>query len=189
MDTVSPSLPAALGDRSLQDYLPREIPEAFIRKYFTLTDADLAEIERCRGSVNKLGFAVQLCTLRWQGHFLPDTRDLPPVVLEMLAQQLGVLPLPIPDYPQNEKTRWEHLERIREHLGFVKYDDTARQQLLRYVQERAATVPRLTVLQTLACQWLYTARVVRPGRTTLRDSLAALGKPPSRRCMRQSIAG
>lgn len=173
MDTLSPP-PAAPVDREGQDRLPGEIPEDLLRKYFTLTDTDLAEIERCRGLVNKLGFAVQLCTLRWQGHFLSDTRDLPPAVLDVLAQQLGALPLPIPDYPQNEKTRWEHLERIREHLGFVKCDEAARQHLLRYIQECAATVPRITGLLTLACQWLYTAQIVRPGRTTLRELIGSV---------------
>jgi hypothetical protein len=26
---------------------------------------------------NKLSFAVHLCTLRWRGHFLRDTREIP----------------------------------------------------------------------------------------------------------------
>ena len=45
--------------------------------------------------VNKLGFAVQLCTLRWQGYFLGDTRGLPATVLETLARQLGLLAMSI----------------------------------------------------------------------------------------------
>lgn len=30
-------------------------------------------------------------------------------------------------------------------------------------------MPRTTTLQTLACQWLYAERIMRPGRTTLRE--------------------
>jgi hypothetical protein len=62
-------------------------------------------------SLRKFGFAVQLCTLRWQGYFLGETRGLSTPVLETLARQLGLLPMSIDDYPPNEKTRWEHLER------------------------------------------------------------------------------
>jgi dTDP-4-amino-4,6-dideoxygalactose transaminase len=51
------------------------------------------------------------------------------LMTRLLAEIPGITPLPIPDYPQNEKTRWEHLERIREHLGFVKCDEAARQHL------------------------------------------------------------
>jgi Domain of unknown function (DUF4158) len=73
--------------------------------------------------------AVQLCTLRWQGYFLGDTRGLPAPVLETIARQLGLLSMSIDDYPQNEKTRWEHLERIRQHLRFQQCDNFQRQRL------------------------------------------------------------
>ena len=81
-----------LDDVDAAERLPAEIEPAILRKYFSLTRADLDEVERCRGPANKLGFGVQLCTLRWRGHFLPDTRAVPPVVLEVLAPQLGLLP-------------------------------------------------------------------------------------------------
>jgi len=55
--------------------------------------------------INKVGFAVQLCTLRWRGHFLRDTHEMPTAVLETITSQLGLLPIPIDTYPQNEKTR------------------------------------------------------------------------------------
>jgi Domain of unknown function (DUF4158) len=45
-----------------------------------------------------LGFAVQLCTLRWHGYFLPDTRDVPPSVVEMIGSQLGLLPVSLDGY-------------------------------------------------------------------------------------------
>ena len=91
------SLPEPFTNSEPQDRLPPEIDAAVLRKYFTLSDADLVQVEQCRASVNRLGFAVQLCALRWRGHFLPDTQDLPRAVLETLAPQLGVLAMPIPE--------------------------------------------------------------------------------------------
>ena len=58
------------------EQLPETLDPESPRKYFTLTETDLQEVAVCRGVVNKLGFAVQLCTLRWQGYFLGDTRGL-----------------------------------------------------------------------------------------------------------------
>ena len=49
--------------------LPQDIDPDTLRKYFTLTRPDLEQVDQCRGATNKLGFAVQLCTLRWRGHF------------------------------------------------------------------------------------------------------------------------
>jgi len=77
--------------------LPAEIEAADLRKYFSLTIADREQVERCRGPANKLGFSVQLCTLRWRGHFLPDTRDVPAAVVDVLAPQLSLLPMRIAD--------------------------------------------------------------------------------------------
>jgi hypothetical protein len=112
--------------------LPSEVDVVILRKYFSLTIADLEQVERCRGPANKIGFSVQLCTLRWRGHFLPDTRDVPAAVLEVLAPQLGLLPMLIAEYPQDEKTRFVHLERIRRHLGFVRCDQAQRSTSRRF---------------------------------------------------------
>jgi hypothetical protein len=65
--------------------LPEDIDDDALRKYFTLTKPDLEQVAQCRGPTNRLGFAVQLCTLRWHGYFLPDTTDVPASVIERLA--------------------------------------------------------------------------------------------------------
>ena len=127
--------------------LPETLDPESLRKYFTLTETDLQEVAVCRGVVNKLGFAVQLCTLRWQGYFLGDTRGLPAPVLETIARQLGLLSMSIDDYPQNEKTRWEHLERIRQHLRFQQCDNFQRQRLLKHLTKTAQALPRSDALR------------------------------------------
>jgi hypothetical protein len=71
--------------------LPDEIDDDTLRKYFTLTRPDVEQVNQCRGPANRLGFAVQLCTLRWHGYFLADTRAVPPSVVEMIGSQFGVV--------------------------------------------------------------------------------------------------
>ena len=169
--------PAAIDDPTsppeAAERLPDEIDGDTIRKYFTLTRSDLEQVEQCRGAVNKVGFAIQLCTLRWQGYFLPDTRNLPAGVIEMVATQTGVLPLPIDGYPQNEKTRFEHLERIRQHLGFVRCDAAQRDRLLNHLTGIAQAMPRSEGLRQTAYRWLKQEKIVRPGRTTVRDLITS----------------
>jgi TnpA family transposase len=153
--------------------LPAELDAEILRKYFTLTDGDLGQIAQCRGAGNKLGFGVQLCTLRWRGHFLADTREVPAAGLEVLARQLGLLPMPLIDYPRDDKTRAAHLGRIRQHLGFVRCDPAQRQRLLAHLTTVARAAPRTAALRKAAQAWLLAQRVVRPGRTTLRDLVTA----------------
>jgi hypothetical protein len=167
-DTTSPDNPPEEPER-----LPDDIDDDTLRKYFTLTKSDLAEVDQCRGAVNKIGFAVQLCTLRWRGYFLADTRGVHAKVVEIISSQLGLLPLPVDSYPQNEKTRWDHLERIRHHLGFVRCDAPQRERLLNYLTASAQALTRTTALREAAHRWLKQEQIVRPGRTTLRDLIVS----------------
>lgn len=155
------------------DRLPSDIDDDTLRKYFTLTQEDLEQVGLCRGSTNRLGFAIQLCTLRCHGYFLPDTRDIPLSVVERIASQLGLLPIAPDDYPQNEKTRFEHLERIRQHLGFVRCDEAQRERLLKHLIDIAQAFTRTTALRQAAHRWLKQEKIVRPGRTTLRDLIVS----------------
>jgi hypothetical protein len=163
-----PAIVAEISDR-----LPREIGEDNIRKYFLLTHSDLQQVRRCRGNSNRLGFAVQLCTLRWRGYFFPDTSALPLEVLEFLAPQVKTEAVQIPEYPQNEKTRWEHLDRMRSHLRFEKCDEARRQLLFNHLKTQAVLMPRASALYDEACSWLFGQRIVRPGYTTVRETVAA----------------
>ena len=156
--------------------LPATIDPATSRRYFTLHAADREEVGRCRGASTTLGFAIQLCTLRWRGHFLRDMAGVPLVAVESLAEQLGLLPLALEvslqGYPANEDTRFDHHERIRRHLGFVRCGATERRRLLDHMMATAQAVPRAATLYPLACRWLLEQRIVRPGPSTIREILA-----------------
>lgn len=161
-------------DRNLNtDHLPEVIPEHVLHKHFHLSDADLVEVEQCRGGVNRLGFAVQLCTVRWYGFFLSDLERVPKEVLLHLTVQLGFLPFDLQGYPADDKTRHAHMERIRQYLSFKRCDQEQRELLSDFLRQEAAALPRTELLKKAAFKWLHAHLVVRPGRTTLRDLIAS----------------
>ncbi|MFB9798961.1 DUF4158 domain-containing protein, partial [Streptomonospora salina] len=59
-------------------------------RVFFLDDEDRAQVAQRRGQHMKLGFALQLVTVRWLGTFLEDPLDVPGTVLEFDA--LGAAP-------------------------------------------------------------------------------------------------
>jgi len=175
-----PAAPAAarpIPDDAHFYRLPAAIDPMTLRRYFTLHGADREEVGRCRGVANALGFAIQLCALRWRGHFLRDMVGVPPAIVETLAEQTGFLSLALAaslqGYPASEDTRLDHHERIRRHLGFTRCGTAERARLLDHMVATAQTVPRAATLYPLACRWLLEQRIVRPGPSTIRDLLAS----------------
>jgi hypothetical protein len=64
-----------------------------LARYFHLDDADHARIAKKRGDHNRLGFAVQLSTVRYLGIFLDDPMTVPGAVMHTLAKQLRFDPV------------------------------------------------------------------------------------------------
>ena len=62
----------------------------------------------------KLGFALQLVTVRWVGAFLEDPLDVPRAVLDFVAEQLEIAdPSCVKRYTERRKTRFDHQWEIR----------------------------------------------------------------------------
>jgi TnpA family transposase len=94
---------------------------AQLSRYFHLDDADRALIALRRGDQNRLGFAVQLCTVRFLGTFLPDLLQAPRVIVNLLASQLGILTNRRRLDEYMDQTRQDHAEEIRLQLGYLDF--------------------------------------------------------------------
>jgi len=143
---------------------------AQLDRYFHLDAADRELVEVRRGEHNRLGFAVQLGTVRFLGTFLPDPADVPELVVAQVAAQLGIAdPGVFKAYAQRRSTQWEHAEQIRTAYGYRDFSDPAVQaELTGWLTARArTTADRPSVLFDRATARLVEDKVLLPGPSLL----------------------
>ncbi|MFC9854025.1 DUF4158 domain-containing protein [Streptomyces prasinus] len=73
------------------------------------------------GARNRLGWAIQLGTVRYLGTFLDNPEQVPAVVVHYVAEQLGLQAGDLAGYGAMEH-RWDHQEQIRTAYGYTKFE-------------------------------------------------------------------
>ena len=136
-----------------------------LARYFHLDDSDHALIAQKRGAHNRLGFAVQLGTLRYLGTFLESPLAVPAPVLHTLAKQLRIKTVDDAKAYSTGEQRWQHATEIQTHYGYVEI--TERRigfRLTRWLYALCWTgTDRPTVLFERTVTWLVTHKVLLPG--------------------------
>jgi hypothetical protein len=149
---------------------------AQLERFFHFDERDRTLIARRRGDHNRLGFAVQLGTVRFLGTFLPRPTEVPEIVTRRVAEELAVEdPGRLAEYGRRDPTHREHAGEIQREYGYRDFSDaSARADLLGWLDARAwATAERPSVLFDLATARLVEGKVLLPGATVLVRAVTA----------------
>ena len=145
-----------------------------LSRYFWLDDQDRAIIRLHRGNHNRMGFALQLVTVRYLGTFLENPTDVPKNVLLYIAQQLDVsADIQLRHY-HTSRIRKEHTAEIRRIYGYRDFSDQPEHfRLVRWLYTRAwLAAERYTVLFDLATARCVDQKILLPGVTVLARLIA-----------------
>jgi TnpA family transposase len=142
---------------------------AQLDRYFHLDDADREALRTRRGDHNRLGFAVQLGTVRFLGTFLDNPIDVPDVVIAHVARQLAITDLTCLTRYGVGETHWDHIDAIKAAYGYRDFSDRpGHSRLIRWLYARAwVSAERPSLLFDLATAWLVERKVLLPGVTVL----------------------
>jgi hypothetical protein len=93
------------SERERLGRFPDEIDHQDIVTFFTLSEADREKIPFESVAHNRLGFALQLCAVRFMGFVPDDVASEPPDVVKFVADQLGVSADGLEEYGVRGQTR------------------------------------------------------------------------------------
>jgi hypothetical protein len=143
----------------------------------TLTPADAAFVDpgRGRGPADRLGPAVQLCTLPWLGFVPDDVEAAPRAAVARPAARLSMDPDVLATYKRRKQPRTDHLRLAADHPGWSSAPPGGMRmkELEEFLQARAMEHDSPTLLFNLAADYLISARTIRPGVVTLMEMVAS----------------
>ena len=155
------------ADRTRLNGFPEQIPHEDLSAFFLLSEADHGAINQHREAHTRLGFALQLCALRYVGFAPDELQTAPAAAVEYVAQQLGVAPQALAAYGTRRPTRTTHFQQVQTHLHFRLATPLDFYALQTWLGERALEHDKPTLLLQLACDKLRREHIVRPGLTRL----------------------
>jgi TnpA family transposase len=140
-----------------------------ISRFFHLSDDDLALIADLRGDHNRLGFALQLTTLRFLGVFLENPAAVPEEILQALMRQLNITDARCVQAYGDARQYRRHATEIQERYGYRDFTDPiVGFRLTRWLYALCWTgTERPSALFERAMTWLLTHKVLLPGISVL----------------------
>jgi hypothetical protein len=136
--------------------------EENLLRYYVLSVRDLAAVHQHRGDHNRLGFAVQLCYLRYPGRVLAENETPPAALLGMVAAQLQVQPALWVEYAQRDETRREHLIELQHLYGFQPFTSKKYREIAQALIPLADQTHQAMVLVRSVIDQLRSKQVIIP---------------------------
>ena len=118
------------------------VDRAEMARHYVLAPDDLVVIGAKRRAPNRLGFAIQLCLLRYPGQGLGPGDHPPEPLVGFVAEQLGLTPGAFAEYAVRDQTRRKHAVELQAILGLQRFGFSAWRDCLRVGTEAAWATDR-----------------------------------------------
>ena len=149
-----------LGEAQVAELFDPPTEQRELVRHYTLSEADLADVRRCRGDHNRLGYALMLCCLRHPGRTLRAGERPPPAMLHFVAEQIDVSPDTADEIGSAERSRQRHSIECQDRLGLRPFGKRAAAELTGAPLAAAIENDRLATLAELALQTRRERRIV-----------------------------
>jgi TnpA family transposase len=158
-------------------------------RHYTLSEADIAMIRRCRGDHSRLGYALMLCYLRHPGRPLHANERPPAAFVSFVAEQIDVSPEAFDDYRASEQNRRRHAAELQDRLRLRPFGTRSAAELTGWLLPHAIENDRLAHLAELAAEECRRRRIIVPPSHTLERLCVEVRYRARREVQRRLIDG
>ena len=159
--TVPARIPMTVTQR--EAFLALPDTEEAVMRFHHLDAGDLAAIATARTPETRLGYALELCCLRYPGRHLRRGETLAAVVLDHVADQIGVEADVIAGFARRNPTPYDQLATIKARFGFTDLSHPMRARLRPWLEHEAIGLTDGRVLLERFLDELRSRRIVIPG--------------------------
>jgi len=169
------------GQRRALFDLPAD--EISAKRWYILDERDLGLIRRRRKPENRLGYALQLCALRFPGRLLAPGEIIPAAMLRVVADQIGGDLIDIENYGLRENTRYEHSSALQHELGYRPFAGAARRSMQERLDAAAMYLVDGPALAKAFAEEFRDARIIVPAASTFERLCARALVAAEQRCI------
>lgn len=126
-----------LTKRQLAALFDLPTDESSLIQHYTLADDDIDYIKTRRRPENMIGFALQLCALRYPGRLLKSGEVIPEAVSRYIAAQLGLKSEDLLTYAARRQTRQQHLNVLCKLYGYKLFSGKCLKQMKAWLDQQA----------------------------------------------------
>uniref|UniRef100_B8HZ41 Transposase Tn3 family protein n=1 Tax=Cyanothece sp. (strain PCC 7425 / ATCC 29141) TaxID=395961 RepID=B8HZ41_CYAP4 len=141
-------------------------------RHYTFNESDLSIIRQHRGAANRLGFAIQLCYMRYPGIILGVGQSPFPPLLSFVAEQIQVPVGAWDEYGRRDQTRREHLAELQTVFGFQLFNLSHYRQAIETLTKLALQTDKGIVLASALIEHLRRQRIILPAMNTIERASA-----------------
>lgn len=152
-----------MSEKQRQALLALPDTENEVIRHHSLDAVDLAAVAEARTLETRLSYALQLCCLRYPGRNLKRGEVLPAVMLDHIAEQIGVDTAVIDGFARRGPTRYEQLASIKRRHGFRDLTHPDRAEFARWLMVEAIGLNDGRVLLDRLISKLRGEKIVIPG--------------------------
>jgi len=153
-------------------------------QHYSFTESDLSLIRQRRGDANRLGFAVQLCLLRYPGYALAVDMPVPNPMIQWISRQIQSDPATWPQYGVRDQTRREHFQELRTYLSLSAFSLPDFRKLAHSLADLAMQTDKGLLLAAKALETLRQRNIILPNLAVIERACAEAVTRANRRIYR-----